>query len=154
MLAGALLAMGSNAHADTFVGSIPLPTNYSSNLNYAEIGKGAMFIDWTDYVSSTAGTSIRVCASFSDSGSNSDSLTMSLGWMQWNGQANEIARAVLGNTWSGGGLYHQKCGPKTPLVDMNACGTSWSNTCRLYAWTNGGTYGVTFNSAWLEVFKN
>jgi hypothetical protein len=155
VLAGALVTIGSKAHADTLVGSVPLPVSYSGSVHSStEIDKGKIYIDWTDYVSSAAGTSIRVCASFTDWGTNNDSLTMGLGWFKWNGQADGIAEVVLGNTWSGGGLYHQKCGQKVPLADMNACGAAWGNTCGLFAQTNGGTYGVTFNTAWVEIFKN
>jgi hypothetical protein len=153
-LVGALVAAGSYAHADTLVGSIPLPVNRGGPVNGpTEIGAARIFVDWTDYVPSQTGASIRICTSFTDYGMRSDSLTVSLSSTQPNGQLSEVVHAVLGNTWSGAGIFHLKCGPKTPMTDFSVCGKDFGNSCRLFAVTNN-PYTVIFNAVWLELFTN
>jgi hypothetical protein len=162
MLLVAALLVAPVAQADSLRGSVPLPVSFDGTMG-AGIGKvslGDFHVNWLDWITAAeaSGTTIRMCMSFTDAGYGTESITAGVQTHRV-GSAYDawIALGQFGNTWSGLGVWHQKCTPKAPLSSTQDCGSSWQASCTVWAGynvsTNRAAIPVKIRSVWLEIWR-
>ena len=150
-------ALVGAAHADQLVGTIHLPIDFNGTLNGSiqELTPHQYYLQWKDYVTTNVGTTVRLCASFTDSGSGSDIIDLSLHYRANSTSWSSLVYGSFQTSWSGEGLFHQQCSGKFtfyPSID-STCGSSWYNGCYLEGMTNGNTIPVIVKDVWIELYR-
>ena len=138
----------------TKVGDIELPISFDGTINNSSwtkvnqnVSVGFSFSNWNDYVATGQQLYVRLCTSWTDGGSNTDS------WMLRIKDYDSPTvwyTSSWGNSWSGSSLIHHSCGPWV-LASSISCGYNWGSSCFIEASHNNGTINLQIKKAWFEL---
>jgi hypothetical protein len=151
------LFVGRAAQADTLIMSVPVPVEFNGSLGPGANRLGSEFhINWGDWITpaQASGATVRLCVSFTDGGVSAETLWLGLLTHTSSGDRYMSLANGFVNTWSGLGLYHQKCTPKAQFVGFGDCGSSWQNSCYVQGGYHAGRL-VPFKlrAAWIEIWR-
>ncbi len=138
----------------TNVGRLDIPIDFNGtidNSTWTRVNEntsvGFRFSDYNSYVGNGQQLYVRMCACWTDNGSNSDNWVIRVKDYD---SPTVYYNQNMGNTWSGSGLVHSDCKAWVLANSIN-CGYGWSGSCYIEAIHDQGAHNLQIKSAWWEI---